>query len=201
MKKITRDFYLRKNVVKVAQDLLGTFLVTEFEPSIITIGKIVETEAYQGPFDKASHSYNLRRTQRTETMYLEGGVAYIYLCYGIHHLFNIVTGPKDTPHGVLIRAIEPVEGIEIMLQRRQFEKIKHTLAAGPGAMSKAMGITTAYNSENLQGKRIWVTEREEILKPKDIIASPRVGVAYAEDHALLPWRFRIKGNPWTSRAK
>lgn len=199
MKKISKNFYRQKDVVELAQAFLGTYLVTEIRPGEKTIGKIVETEAYQGPFDKASHAYDNRRTARTETMYLAGGVAYIYLCYGIHHLFNIVTGPKETPHAVLVRALEPVSGIEWMLKRRHLQTPKYNLTAGPGAMSQAMGITTQLNKMSLTSNIIWIEERSDVIQKEHIIASPRVGVSYAQEHALLPWRFYLKGNKWVSR--
>lgn len=201
MRKISKNFYCQNDVVKLAQDFLGTYLVTEIIPGQKTVGKIVETEAYQGPFDKASHAYNDRRTTRTETMYLAGGVAYVYLCYGIHHLFNIVTGPKNTPHAVLVRAVEPISGIDWMLKRRRFDTPKYNLTAGPGAMSQAMGITTALDKISLASDTIWIEERQEVIRKHDIIASPRVGVSYAQDHALLPWRFYLKGSKWVSRGR
>src|ERR1017187_7820728 len=126
--KLKREFYLREDVVQIAKELLGKVLFTNIGGKI-TAGIITETEAYAGITDKASHAYNNRRTPRTETMYAEGGVAYVYLCYGIHHLFNVVTAQKDTPHAVLIRAIKPIEGIPAILKRRNKTKIDKTIAA------------------------------------------------------------------------
>lgn len=145
---LSKDFYLRDDVVQIAQDLLGKFLITELDGER-TVGKIVETEAYRGPEDKASHAYSNRRTRRTEVMFAEGGTAYVYLCYGIHHLFNVVTNVKDIPHAVLIRAVEPVENIETMLLRRNIKVLKPNVTGGPGALSQAMGITTAYSGVSL----------------------------------------------------
>ena len=197
---LPKSFYQREDVLQISKELLGKHLVTNFD-GIRTVGKIVETEAYRGPEDKACHAYNNRRTKRTETMFAKGGVAYVYLCYGIHHLFNVVTGKQDVPHAILIRAVEPVEGMDVMLARRKFTKIKTTLTAGPGTLTKALGITTAHDTLDLTGNQIWIEDTGEEIKEKNIIASPRVGVAYAQEDALLPWRFRVKNSKWTSPAK
>lgn len=197
--KLTRDFYTRADVTQISQELLGKYLFTNIGGQI-TAGMIVETEAYCGRGDKACHANN-KRTPRTEVMYAEGGKAYVYLCYGIHHLFNIVTNVEGTADAVLIRAVEPVEGIDWMLLRRNMAKPKTTLTAGPGSLSAALGITTKYYGQDLLGDTIWVEDHGIIVAPQDIIASPRVGVAYAGEDALRPWRYRIKGNNWTSPAK
>ncbi|HEY8402323.1 MAG TPA: DNA-3-methyladenine glycosylase [Cytophagaceae bacterium] len=200
MSKLSKDFYLREDVLKISQELLGKFLFTSIE-GYITGGMIVETEAYKAPEDKASHAFNHRRTPRTEPFYKEGGISYVYMCYGIHYLFNIITNKADIPHAVLIRAIEPVEGIEVMLQRRAKNKSGYDLTAGPGALSKALGITMEHNQIDLSGNQIWVEDRGVVIPDNKIIKSPRVGVAYAAEYASKPWRFRIKENPWTSKAK
>lgn len=197
-KKIHKDYYLNTDVVKMAEALLGQFIVTEFEGNR-TVGMIVETEAYNGALDRASHAYNHRRTGRTETMYQEGGVAYVYLCYGIHHLFNIVTGERDNPQAVLIRAIEPIEGIDIMLKRRQMQKISWHLSNGPGVLTQALGITTKDNGRTLSKSPIWLEDRGVRVPPADILTSSRVGIDYAQEHRDLPWRFRIKHNPWIGK--
>jgi DNA-3-methyladenine glycosylase len=197
--KLTKDFYTRNDVVAIAQELLGKKLLTKINGKI-TSGIIVETEAYRGWGDKACHANENRKTKRTEIFYEEGGVAYVYLCYGIHHLFNIITNEKDKADAVLIRAIEPVEGMDVILKRRNFTHTKYNLTAGPGALSQALGITTNHYGMDLQGTKIWLEEHANISSKK-IIASPRVGVGYAGNDALLPWRFRIKDNLWTSRAK
>lgn len=198
--KLPRDFYQSLDVVKLSQNLLGKFIVTE-QNGLRTAGMIVETEAYQGADDKASHAYNNRRTPRTETMFAEGGVAYVYLCYGMHHLFNVVTGPKDCPHAVLVRAVEPIEGIAFMLERRGMQQAHPRLTAGPGSLSKALGITIALDGSLLTSKYIWIEDRNIQLSKKDILASPRVGIDYAKEHRDLPWRFRLKNCVWTSKAK
>jgi DNA-3-methyladenine glycosylase len=192
------DFYRRRNSLRIGKELLGKFLVTRIDGAL-TSGMIVETETYQGPRDKASHAYGGRRTNRTEPMYWEGGFAYIYLCYGVHHLFNVVVHEAGIPHAILVRAVEPVEGIPIMLRRRGLDSITYRLTAGPGAMSQALGITTQLDRTNLAGTRIWIEDRGITLKRSQIIAGPRVGVMYAAEWASLPWRFRVKDNPWTSR--
>lgn len=188
------------DVDAIARELLGKALVTQFD-SKRTSGIIVETEAYGGPEDKASHAHGNRRTARTESMFLAGGHAYVYLCYGIHHLFNIVTGPKDYPAAVLIRAVEPLEGIPEMLRRRKFKKVDPRLTAGPGALTQALGITTAHDRENLLTGSILITDISQKISAKNILASPRVGVQYAGEHATLPRRYRVKDNSFTSPAE
>lgn len=198
--KLPKDFYLSEDVVALSQALLGKFIVTEHQGER-TAGMIVETEAYRGAEDRASHAFNHRRTARTETMYREGGVAYIYLCYGIHHLFNVVTAPEGCPHAVLVRAIEPFEGQEIMMARRGMKKRATHLTAGPGVLTQALGITTALDGSLLTSKMIWLEDRGIQIAKKDILASPRVGIDYAKEHRNLPWRFRLKNSEWTSKAK
>jgi DNA-3-methyladenine glycosylase len=197
---VPESFYTRKDVVKVAKELLGKVLVTNFE-GLHTAGMIVETEAYAGAIDKASHAHNNRRTNRTEIMFAHGGAAYVYLCYGIHHLFNIVTNVKDTPHAVLIRAIEPLEGIDIMLERRGKEKLQPSLTAGPGAMSMALGIHTKHSGVSLQNPELHLEDRRIKIAAKDIVEATRVGVAYAAEDAMLPYRFYIRGNKYVSKGK
>jgi DNA-3-methyladenine glycosylase len=197
---LPESFYTRKDVVKIARELLGKVLVTEFD-GVLTSGMIVETEAYAGATDKASHAFGGRRTTRTEVMYMHGGAAYVYLCYGIHHLFNVVTNLQDIPHAILIRAIEPLEGIDTMLERRRKEKLAPSLTAGPGAMSMALGIHTGQTGSSLQGPSIRIDDRGIKVRKTDIIAATRVGVAYAMDDALRPYRFFIKGNKYVSKGK
>jgi DNA-3-methyladenine glycosylase len=198
--KLPESFYSRTDVVLIAKELLGKVLVTEID-GIRTAGMITETEAYAGETDKASHAYGGRRTRRTEVMYMHGGAAYVYLCYGIHHLFNVVTNVQDIPHAVLIRAVEPLEGIDTMLVRRRKEKLQPSLTAGPGAMSMALGIDTIHTGLSLQGQSIYIEDRGIKIKSKDIVAATRVGVAYALDDALRPYRFYIKGNAYVSKGK
>jgi DNA-3-methyladenine glycosylase len=195
--KLPAEFYQRKDVVKIAKELLGKILVTNFE-NIVTAGRIVETEAYNGAVDKASHAFGNRRTNRTEVMFGEGGVAYVYLCYGIHHLFNVVTNSKDTPHAVLIRAIEPLAGIEDMLIRTGKKILDNTLTRGPGNVSKALGIYTSHTGISLLSDELFIAEDGYKLKPSQIITTPRIGVDYAGADALLPYRFIVKDNPYVS---
>lgn len=200
MKKVSGSFYRRDNVVLVAKELLGKIIVTKFN-SIETSGRIVEVEAYNGEIDKASHAYGGRRTNRTEVMYAHGGVAYVYLCYGIHHLFNVVTNDKDIPHAILIRAIEPLQGIEDMLIRTHKQKADYTLTKGPGNVSKALGIQTKHTGISLLSKELYIADDGKTYANKEIIASPRVGVDYAGKDAELRYRFYVKGNPYVSGKK
>ena len=200
MKKLPASFYHRTNVVAIAKGLLGKLLVTSFNGEL-TAGRIVETEAYNGIVDKASHAYGGRRTRRTETMYAGGGIAYVYLCYGIHHLFNVVTNVQDTPHAILIRGIEPVTGIAVMLARMKKEKADYTIGRGPGNVSKALGISVQHTSFSLLGKDIYIADDGIKLSPSQIVTTPRIGVDYAAEDALLPYRFYVKGNPYVSGKK
>jgi DNA-3-methyladenine glycosylase len=149
---------------------------------------ITETEAYAGAGDKASHASGGRRTARNEPMYGQGGVAYVYLCYGIHHLFNVVTNREGTPHAVLVRAVHPLEGIDVMVQRRGRVRFS---TGGPGTLSQALGIHTSQSGTDLLGTRIWIEDRGIVVPQKEVIVGPRVGVDYAGEDALLPYRFRI----------
>lgn len=202
MQVLPLDFYTRHDVVQVAKDLLGKYLVTNFDGEI-TAGKIVETEAYRAPDDRACHAFADRRTARTEVMFAEGGKAYVYLCYGIHHLFNVVTSVEGMAHAVLVRAIEPTDNVELMLARRGMSRLSSKLTAGPGALTQALGIHKQHTSCSLltPGSPIWLEDRGEVISEENIIASPRVGVDFAKECAEWPWRFRIKGSPWTSPAK
>jgi DNA-3-methyladenine glycosylase len=198
MTKLAKEYYLNPDVVDVAKDLLGKLLITNIH-GVYTSGLIVETEAYTGIHDKASHSYGGKRTQRNDAMYAEGGISYVYLCYGLHALFNIVTHQEGVPQAVLIRAIEPVEGVEVMMQRKLAKQMGYNLGNGPGNVCKSMGISTKHNRLSLIGNTIWIDDQGIKYPDLSIIASARVGVAYAQEDALLPYRFRIKGNRWTGR--
>ena len=191
MSKLLREFYVRPSVVQIAKDLLGKYLLTRLEDTA-TGGMIVETEAYAGPEDRASHAYNSRRTSRTEIMFHEGGVAYVYLCYGIHHLFNIVTNVEGIPHAILIRAIEPSDGIDQMLLRRNMKEVSPKLSGGPGTLTQALGIKTTHTQTDLTGEQIWLEDRGFLVPEDEIIAGPRVGVSYAGEDAENPWRFQLK---------
>lgn len=197
MKKIDISFYKRDDVLQIAKELLGKILVTKWN-GIITSGRIVEVEAYNGINDKASHSFGGRRTKRNEIMYADGGVVYVYLCYGIHHLFNVVTNSKETPHAILIRALEPLKGIDEMLRRVGKNKFDTTLTRGPGNLSKALGLFTSHSGQSLLGKDLFIASDDFTYNKYEIIASPRIGVDFAGKDALLPYRFYIKGNPFVS---
>lgn len=198
--RLSSDYYLQPDIVAIAEDLVGKILVTHLNNQLCR-GLITETEAYAGVTDRASHAFGGRNTPRTQTMFRQGGIAYIYLCYGIHHLFNVVTNTEGVPHAALIRAIEPLEGIEHMLTRRNTQKVDHNLTNGPGKVSSALGLITSLSGTSLTGNQIWIEDDGIKIKSADIIRSPRVGVGYAKEDALLPYRFRLKDNKWVSPAR
>ena len=198
--KLSRTFYERDDVVLIAKELLGKILCTNFD-GVKTSGMIVETEAYNGRTDRACHSHIHGKTERTKIMFGKPGHAYVYLCYGIHHLFNVVTNKEGLADAVLIRAIEPLEGIEEILERRNKQQLQRSVGGGPGIVSQALGITTENYGTDLLGNLVWIEDQETTLSEAEIVASPRVGVDYAGEDAKLPWRFRIKDNAFTSPAK
>jgi len=200
IKKLDNSFYARPNVVRIARELLGKVLVTRLDGQH-TSGRIVEVEAYNGVIDRASHAWSGRRTRRTEVMYAEGGTAYVYRIYGIHHLFNVVTNKKDIPHAVLVRALEPLEGIPLMLKRTGKAKLDHSLTRGPGNLSKAMGLYTLHTGYSLYEDVIYIGDDGYRVRPGDIVATPRIGVDYAGEDAALPYRFFVKGSPYVSGIK
>lgn len=189
--KLKHDFYLREDVVAISKDLLGKYLFTNIRGKL-TGGIITETEAYHGETDRASHAFGGRRTPRTETMYAAGGRAYIYLCYGIHHLFNVVTNREGVPHAVLIRAIKPEEGLETILRRRKMKILNKRVSGGPGTVSSSLSITTQMDGTDLSGNTIWIEDRGIQTGSRDILSGPRIGVDYAGADARKPWRFRLK---------
>lgn len=195
---LPKSFYRRTDVVQISKELLGTVLCTQFEGEPLTAGIITETEAYCGRNDKACHA-NGTRTERTEVMYQDGGHAYVYLCYGIHHLFNIVTNTEGLADAVLVRAIEPVKGIERMLERRGAKELTPKLTAGPGRLSQALGIRTDhYGTDLTESSGIWIENGERPLPETDIESSPRIGVQYAGEDAKRLWRFFIRDSRWVS---
>ena len=197
---LKEKFYERKDVLQIARELLGKYIFTSID-GFVTGGIIVETEAYNAPEDKASHAYNYRRTKRNNSLYLKGGTSYVHMCYGIHTLINIVTNKQEFPNGVLLRAIEPTDGIEKMLERRGKTKLDYTLTSGPGSLTKALGITMSHDATSLFGDTIWLEDRGNKISSENIITSKRVGVDYAEEYAAMPWRFRIKDNKWCSKGR
>ncbi len=198
VKKLPRSFYERDDVVQISKELIGKVLCTRLE-GILTTGKIVETEAYNGRTDRACHAFPNVRTARTETIYGPPGHAYVYLCYGIHHLFNVVTNLEGLADAILIRAVEPLKGKEIMVERRKKPSLKPVIANGPGKMSQALGIRTVNNTEDLTGETIWIEDHGVLLSENDMEQSPRIGVDYAGEDALLPWRFTLKGSKWVGK--
>lgn len=198
MSKLPDRFYRQHDVVGVAKALLGKKLCTQTGDEF-TSAIIVETEAYNGVVDRASHAYGGRRTGRTEVMYGQGGLAYVYLCYGIHYLFNVITAIEDNPLAVLVRTVEPVEGIGIMQRRRKLDRPGPRLSAGPGLVTQALGIGKEHNGLSLMGNQVWIEDTGTSLSPEDIVSTTRVGVDYAGDDALLPYRFYIRGNPYVSK--
>ena len=196
--KLPFSYYLNPDVIFLAKDLLGKVLFTQID-GVVTAGIIVETEAYFGVQDKASHAYGGRRTNRTETLYQQGGISYVYLCYGIHYLFNIVSSVEGQPHAVLIRAIEPLTGLDIMETRRKIAASKASISSGPGSAAKALGIDRTFNEKELTGEEIWIEDHNIRYTPDQIAAVPRVGVAYAQEDALLPWRFFVINNKYVSK--
>lgn len=191
MSKLNFEYFLKSDVVEISKNLIGKILYTNVDGEI-TAGIISETEAYAGPGDKASHAYNNRRTSRTEVMYGRGGIAYVYLCYGIHHLFNIVTNVEGIPHAVLIRGIIPYLGIETMLLRRKKTEPKLDHFSGPGSAASALGIHTSMSGTSLSGNRIWLEDIKLKIPDYAIYNCARIGIDYAGDDAKLPYRFLIK---------
>lgn len=200
MPKLPLAFYQRPDVVQIARDLLGKYLFTTID-GVLTGGRIVDTEAYAHVNDQACHSHLGRYTARTKVMYEAGGVAYTYLIYGRYVLFNIIANEAGKADAVLIRGLEPTEGIPEMLLRRGLTKSARNLTGGPGLLTQALGITTKHYGTDLTGDLIWMEDHQEPVDDELIIASPRVGIDYAGLDAALPWRFRLKGSPWTSPAK
>lgn len=190
-KRLPKSFFLREDVVQLSRELLGKRLCTNINGQY-TSGIITETEAYAGVTDKASHAFGGRMTERTKTMFETGGTAYVYLCYGIHHLFNIVTNKKGIPHAILIRGIKAEEGIEIMLERRKKKKIDKTLSAGPGTVSQALGIQVRHSGISLHDETIWIEESGIKIPDHAVYIGPRIGVDYAGEDAKLPYRFLVK---------
>lgn len=198
MKKLPHSFYNRKDVIQIARELLGKVVVSNINGKI-TSGRIVETEAYVALIDKASHTFGGRRTPRNEHMYADAGTTYIYICYGMHQMLNVVTNKKGIPDAVLIRAVEPIEGIDTMLKRTGKPKADFTLTKGPGNVGKALGISKLHSGLLLMGDELFIYEDDKSRIAEDSIGkSKRIGVESAGEDALLPYRFYIKGNRFVS---
>ena len=196
--KLPDSYYHSDDVIAISKDLIGKYLLTCID-GVTTGGYIVETEAYKGIIDRASHAYGNRKTPRTQTMFMQGGISYVYLCYGIHEMFNIVTSAEGQPHAVLVRAINPTDGIEEMLLRRNMPALKPNITAGPGSVAKALGISRKINAFSLQSDTIWLEDRGLTCADEMIASVPRIGVSYAKEDALLPYRFYAKGNVYVSK--
>jgi DNA-3-methyladenine glycosylase len=195
MTKLPKSFYQRQDVVKIAHELIGKVLVTNVNETL-TSGVIVETEAYSDR-ERGCHAYK-GMTARNKVMFDVGGRAYIYLCYGIHQMMNVVTNEKGKADAVLIRALKPLAGIEDMLQRAKTNSIKG-LTTGPGKLTKALGISRKLNGQSLKGSEIWIQDQGINFTKHQIVSSPRIGIDYAGEDALLPWRFSLKGSEWVSK--
>ncbi|HEX8502860.1 MAG TPA: DNA-3-methyladenine glycosylase [Pyrinomonadaceae bacterium] len=197
--RLGRDFYTRADTLTVARELLGKRLVVPADGGARVSGRVVEVEAYLGVEDRAAHSFGGRRTRRTETMYAAGGTAYVFFVYGMHHQFNVVTGPEGQPHALLVRAVEPEEGVGLMKERRPVTK-ERELTSGPGKLCRALGLDLTFDGEDLtRGGRVWLEETGARFDPEQVAAGPRIGVAYAGEDALNPWRFWLRGNEYVSR--
>lgn len=194
--KLEESFYQRPDVTRIAKELLGKTLYTRIGQKV-TSGIIVETEAYSH-VEKGCHAYLNRKTKRNEVMFNDGGFAYVYLCYGIHNLFNVVTGVQGTGDAVLIRALEPIDGIDLMKKRMSTNNVRR-ITSGPGKLTKAMGIDRSFNGKHLTGSDVWIGDEGLTVKKQQVIASKRIGIDYAGKDADLPWRFTIDGNAWVSK--
>ena len=197
MKKLRVQFYERTDVILIARELIGKIIVTNFD-GLITSARIVETEAYIGITDRASHSHGGKRTARNEHMYANAGTTYVYICYGMHHLFNVVTNKKDVPDAVLVRAVQPLTGIETMLKRTGKLKLDSSLTKGPGNAAKALGISKINSGINLLKNEIYIADDGFAVEDDLIGISRRIGIEGTGDAALLPYRFYLKGNKYVS---
>jgi DNA-3-methyladenine glycosylase len=189
MSKLRRDFFIREDVVRISRELIGKYIFTNFDG--LTGGIITETEAYAGITDKASHAFNGRRTFRNEVMYAEGGIAYVYLCYGIHFMLNFVTNQQNVPHAILLRGIQPTCGLELMKMRRGKSVIVKNFTIGPGTVTQALGINLDQNGLSLNSSQLWLEDRNFIIPELQIKCGKRIGVDYAGEDAALPYRFWI----------
>ena len=195
--KLPERFYQRRNVVKIARELIGKGLFTKSQ-GVITGGVIVETEAYSWK-ERGCHAYGARKTMRNSVMFEKGGHSYVYQCYGIHYMFNVVTNDSNVADAVLVRAIEPLKGMDQMKERRGDLVNEYHLTSGPGKLTKALGIDRNWNGKLLSGNEIWLEDLGKRIRAINIEASPRIGIDYAGEDSLLPWRFTLKGNPWLSK--
>ena len=196
-KRLDSSFYDRKDVLRIARELLGKILVTQWD-GIRSSGRIVETEAYAGINDRASHAFGGRRTARSEDIYGAPGTVYIYICYGMHHLFNVITNKENIPHAVLIRALEPLEGIDLMLRRTGKTKADYSLTKGPGNLARALGLSKLQTGSDLYSEEIFIEDDGFRYRKDQIKVTTRIGVESAREDAELPYRFIVQGNPYVS---
>jgi DNA-3-methyladenine glycosylase len=196
-RKLGREFYTRGALV-VARELLGKRLVVAETDGARVSGLIVETEAYVGPEDRASHAFGGRRTARNQTMYARGGTVYVYLIYGLHHQFNVVAADEHVPEAVLVRALEPVEGVARMRERRGVHE-ERQLTSGPGKLCRALGLDRTFDGADLTAGRVWIEDAGRTVSAEEIASGPRIGIDYAGDYISKPWRFWLTGNPFVSR--
>lgn len=196
-KVLSRDFYVRSDVSSIARELLGKVLSSAVD-GVITSGIIVETEAYSGTNDLACHACRFGKTSRTEVMFREGGVAYVYLCYGIHHMVNVVTNEAGNADAVLIRALQPLDGLEQMQKRRK-KKSGIRITAGPGTVGEALAIKAGMSGASLLAPPIWIEDRGIEVPASDVTSAVRIGVDYAGEDAMKPWRYYINDNPFVSK--
>lgn len=195
--KLTKSFYQRSDVTVVARELLGKLLFTNVD-GVICGGRIVETEAYSWS-ERGCHAFDGRKTDRNAVMFEAGGTAYVYLCYGMHHMFNVVTNRQQVAEAVLIRAVEPIVGAHFMKTRRGVLRSAYQLTAGPGKLTKALGIDRKLNGKSLVDDEVWIEDVNQKITSRHIVTSPRIGIDYAGADALLPWRFYLRENPWVSK--
>lgn len=198
MNPLPLSYYQNDDVVFLAKDLLGKKLCTKIDGKL-TSGIITETEAYCGRNDKACHANNGKRTARTEVMFQQGGKSYVYLCYGVHNLFNITSNIDGLADAILVRAIQPLDGVEIMLERRNKTSLHKSLSSGPGTLTKALAIDRSFYGADLQGPDIWIEDIGQQLSPSEVVETTRIGVDYAGEDSLRPWRFYIKDSDWVSK--
>jgi DNA-3-methyladenine glycosylase len=198
-RRLPRSYFSQTDTLQITRELLGKLMIAEVEKGKRTAGRIVETEAYLAPEDVASHAYQYKYTKRTSTMFLPGGVAYVYLCYGIHAMFNIITREEGLPHAILIRAVEPLEGLDYMMERRNMDRVKRTLTAGPGCLTQAMGIHRGLDTTPLDGDVFSLADGGYPVAPDNIRTSPRIGIPSAGSYRDVPWRFYLDDNKWVSR--
>jgi DNA-3-methyladenine glycosylase len=190
------DAFYERDAVRVARALLGKAIVHS-TPEGVTSARIVETEAYRGPVDRAAHSYGGRRTERNEVMWGPAGRAYVYFVYGMHWCLNVVTAREGRPEAVLIRAAEPILGLDLMRKRRDTACPDANLLRGPANLCRALDVTRLQNGADLRGDELFLLDAPTVPAAK-VRRSARIGVAYAGDHAALPWRFYVVGSPAVS---